>query len=51
MLLADAQVDDSGVESPAATTMLQIGRAGRTPCDALTSPAAPLNERAAVFHD
>lgn len=50
-LLPDAQVDDSGVETPGAATMFKIGFAGRTSCDVRTSPAAPLNERSAVFHD
>ena len=50
-LLAHAEVADSGVETPDAVTMLQVGVRGRTPCDPLLSPAGPLNERSAIFHD
>ncbi len=50
-LLANAEVEDSGVEVPAAAAMLRIGSAARAVYDARTSPAAPLNERSAVFHD
>ncbi len=50
-LLPTLEVEDSGVETPLAATMLRIGFAGRAACDARTLPAAPLNERSAVFHD
>ena len=50
-LLPDAQVEDSGVETPTAAAMLGIGFETRTSHHALTNPVAPLHERSAVFHD
>ncbi|MDX2234294.1 MAG: tRNA (adenosine(37)-N6)-threonylcarbamoyltransferase complex dimerization subunit type 1 TsaB [Hyphomonadaceae bacterium] len=49
--LAHADVADSGVETPAAATMLTLGLAGRMPGDVLRSPVYPLHEGAAVFRE
>lgn len=50
-LLPHATVEDSGIEIPDAAMMLRISVAGRTSHHPLSSPAAPLNDRSAVFHD
>lgn len=49
--LPGVSLADSGVEAPLARTMIEIGVEGRTPSDALRSPALPLTENAAVFHE
>lgn len=36
---------------PSVQTIIRIGVEGRAACDPLQSPALPLNERAAVFHN
>lgn len=50
LALPHAQLTDSGVEAPLARTMIELGLAGRDAADALTSPALPLTEAAAIFH-
>lgn len=51
LAMPGARVTDSGVEAPLARTMIEIGIAGREARDALSSPALPLTESAAVFRE
>ena len=51
LALPGARFVDSGVETPLARTMIEIGVAGRTASDALAAPALPLTENAAVFRE